>query len=115
VIRFSESLAIEHGTRGVYAFAMNPGNVRTAMLNYIAESDEVRQRAPSIQGWAQQLYQAGDDTPIERAVELMLALVSGKADRLSGRFIDVDDDLDLLLQQADVIERDDLYTLRLRT
>ena len=54
VIRFSESLAIEHSDRGVHAFAMNPGNVRTAMLNYIAESNEAGQRAPLIQQWAQQ-------------------------------------------------------------
>ncbi len=45
----------------------------------------------------------------------MLCLASGKADALSGRYIDVDDDLDALLQQAQAIERDGLYTLRLRT
>jgi NAD(P)-dependent dehydrogenase (short-subunit alcohol dehydrogenase family) len=115
VIRLSESLAIEHGDRGVYAFAMNPGNVRTAMLDYLVESDEVRQRAPRIQHWAQQLYRDGGDTPIEHSVELMLFLASGKADALAGRFIDVDDDLAGLLQQIELIEREDLYTLRLRT
>jgi NAD(P)-dependent dehydrogenase (short-subunit alcohol dehydrogenase family) len=115
VIRLSESLAIEHGDRGVYAFAMNPGNVRTAMLDYLVESDEVRQRAPWIQHWAQQLYRDGGDTPIEHSVELMLFLASGKADALAGRFIDVDDDLAGLLQQIELIEREDLYTLRLRT
>ena len=114
VIRLSESLALENGDRGICVFAMHPGNVRTAMLDYIVESDEVRQRAPLIQQWGQQLYREGGDTPIERAVELMLTLASGKADALSGRFIDVDDDLDALLQQTDLIERDDLYTLRLR-
>ncbi len=45
----------------------------------------------------------------------MLFLASGKADALSGRYVDVDDDRGVLLQQAAVIERDDLYTLRLRT
>ena len=47
-------------------------------------------------------------------MELTLFLASGKADALSGRYVDVDDDLGALLKQADVIERDDLYTLRLR-
>jgi len=56
----------------------------------------------------------GHDTPIERAVELMLFLTSRKAGALSGRFVDVDDDLGVLLQQAAVIERDDPYTLQLR-
>jgi hypothetical protein len=49
------------------------------------------------------------DTPSERSWNDVL-LASGKADALSGRYIDVDDDLNALLQQADVIERDDLYT-----
>ena len=115
VARFSESLAIEQSDRGVYAFAMNPGAVRTAMLDYLVESDEVRLRSPLIQQWGQQLYREGGDTPIQQPVELMLFLASGKADALSGRFIGVDDDLDQMLQQADVIERDDLYSLRLRT
>jgi NAD(P)-dependent dehydrogenase (short-subunit alcohol dehydrogenase family) len=115
VIRFSESLALEHGDRGVCAFAMHPGTVRTPLTNYIVESDEIGQRAPWVQQWFQQLYQDGGDTPIQRSVELLLFLASGKADALSGRFIDVDDDLDALVQQAEAIQRDDLFTLRLRT
>ena len=41
VIRFSESLAIENGDRGVCAFAMHPGTVRTPMTDYVVESDEI--------------------------------------------------------------------------
>jgi NAD(P)-dependent dehydrogenase (short-subunit alcohol dehydrogenase family) len=115
VIRFSESLAIENSSRGVCAFAMHPGNVRTTMLDFIVESDEVGLRAPLIQQWGQQLYREGGDTPIQRSVDLMLFLACGKADALSGRFIDIDDDLDAMLQQIELIEREDLYTLRLRT
>ena len=115
VIRFSESLAVEYGERGVRAFAMHPGTVRTPMTNYIVESDEIGQRAPWVQQWFQQLYRDGADTPIERSVELLMFLASGQADALSGRFVDVDDDLDALVQQADALQRDDLYTLRLRT
>jgi NAD(P)-dependent dehydrogenase (short-subunit alcohol dehydrogenase family) len=113
VIRFSESLALEYGNRGVCAFAMHPGTVRTSMNDYVVGSDEVRQRAPLVQQWFQQLYRDGTDTPIERSVELLLVLASGKADALSGRYIDIDDNLDALLQQTELIERDDLYTLRL--
>jgi NAD(P)-dependent dehydrogenase (short-subunit alcohol dehydrogenase family) len=115
VIRFTESLAVDHGDKGVCAFAVHPGNVRTAMLNYVAESSEVTLRAPIVQGWVQQMYHEGGDTPIQRSVELLLYLASGKADALSGRYIDVDDDLDALLQQIESVNRDDLYTLRLRT
>jgi NAD(P)-dependent dehydrogenase (short-subunit alcohol dehydrogenase family) len=115
VIRFSESLAIEYGDHGVCAFAMHPGTVRTPLADYIAESDEIGRRAPGVQQWFQQIYRDGADTPIERSVALLMLLASGKADALSGRFIDVDDDLDALVQQAEAIQRDDLFTLRLRT
>jgi len=115
VIRLSESIALEYGDRGVCAFAMHPGTVRTPMTDYIVESDEVGRHAPWVQQWFQQLYREGGDTPIQRSVELLLYLASGKADALSGCFIDVDDDLDALLHQTELIERDDLYTLRLRT
>jgi NAD(P)-dependent dehydrogenase (short-subunit alcohol dehydrogenase family) len=115
VIRFCESIALEYGDRGVRAFAMHPGTVRTPMTNYIVESDEIGQRAPWVQQWFQQLYRDGADTPIERSVALLMLLASGKADALSGLFVDVDDDLDALVQQAEAIQRDELYTLRLRT
>jgi NAD(P)-dependent dehydrogenase (short-subunit alcohol dehydrogenase family) len=115
VIRLTESLALETGDQGIRVFAMHPGTVRTPMADYIVESDDIGQHAPGVQQWLQQLYREGGDTPIQRSVELLLFLVSGKADALSGRYIDVDDDLAMLLQQTELIERDDLYTLRLRT
>jgi NAD(P)-dependent dehydrogenase (short-subunit alcohol dehydrogenase family) len=115
VIRLTESLALENSDQGIRVFAMHPGTVRTPMSDYAVQSDEVKRRAPFVQQWFQQLYRDGADTPIERSVELMLTLASGKADTLSGRFIDIDDDLDVLLQQTELIEREDLYTLRLRT
>jgi NAD(P)-dependent dehydrogenase (short-subunit alcohol dehydrogenase family) len=115
VIRLTESLTLENSDRGVRVFAMHPGTVRTPMSDYVVESDEVERRAPFVQQWFQQLYQDGNDTPIERSVELMFALASGQADALSGRYIDAEDDLDALLQQTEVIVSEDLYTLRLRT
>jgi NAD(P)-dependent dehydrogenase (short-subunit alcohol dehydrogenase family) len=115
VIRLTECLALETGDHGIRSFAMHPGTVRTSMSDYAAESDEVKRRAPFVQQWFQQLYRDGADTPIHRSVELLLFLVSGKADALSGRFVDVDDDLDALVRQSELIERDDLYTLRLRS
>ena len=54
------------------------------------------------------------DVSDERAVEMFMFMASGRADSLSGRFISVRDDEDDLLRRAEEIQRDDLYTLRLR-
>ena len=114
LIRFSESLAIENKEHGIFVFAINPGNVRTSMTEYLHDSEVVGQRAPWMQeNWRERFAQA-TDTPIERSVNLVLRLATGQADTLSGRYIDVEDDLTELLARADEIQSQDLYTLRLR-
>ncbi len=55
------------------------------------------------------------DTPMEQAVELVVALALGRADALSGSFLDVDDDLEDLIAQAEAIRREQRLKLRLRT
>jgi hypothetical protein len=57
----------------------------------------------------------GYDLPPERSAELVLQLASGQADVLSGRFLDVTDDIDALVRRAEEIKRDELYLMRLRT
>jgi hypothetical protein len=51
----------------------------------------------------------------EQAARLVLALASGRANRLSGRHVTVRDSIDMLRANIDRIEREDLQTLRLRT
>jgi hypothetical protein len=58
--------------------------------------------------------EAGHAVPPERSADLVLRLASGQADTLSGRYLTVHDDLDALIARAEEIQRDDLYTLRLR-
>jgi hypothetical protein len=60
------------------------------------------------------LFDRGRDVPAEKAAQLVVQLASGRADALSGRFIDVSDDLAELLEQLDDVKSDDLYTLRVR-
>jgi NAD(P)-dependent dehydrogenase (short-subunit alcohol dehydrogenase family) len=114
LIRFTESLAVEHKAYGITAFAIHPGNVRTAMTEYLHDSELVGQRAPWMQQHWQWRFAAKQDTPIERSVALVLQLATGQADALSGRYIDVEDDLAELLRRASEIQSNDLYTLRLR-
>lgn len=115
LIRLSEQLALETKEQGIAVFAIHPGTVRTPMNEHLHNSELVGQRVPWVQQWIRQLYVDGQDTPIERSVNLVLQLASGKADGLSGCYLDVDADLDALINRAAEIQQNDLYTLRLRT
>lgn len=115
VLRFSETVAAETKEHGISVFAIHPGIVRTAMTEYCRDSDEVRQRAPTIQQWFQEFFAEGRDDPPEGAVQLVLFLASGKGDALSGCFISARDDVVELVRRAEEIQQGELHTLRLRT
>jgi hypothetical protein len=84
------------------------------MNDYMLVSEEVGRHAPKMQQWFQMIYAEGKDTPIEKSVNLVLFLASGKGDALSGRYIAVNDNLAELVRRANEIQQDDLLTLRLR-
>jgi NAD(P)-dependent dehydrogenase (short-subunit alcohol dehydrogenase family) len=110
LIRLTEALAIEAGPHGVSVFAIEPGWVTTAMTGYLTRSEAGRRWIPGLSRM--------DGTPAHvsptRAADLVLALASGQADSLSGRYLTVFDDLDGLVRRADQIHDDDLQTMRLR-
>ncbi len=111
-IRFSESLAAEGKKHGICAFSINPGFVRTAMPEAIANSPEDKEW---LGGLFSKSIEAGHDIPPERAAKLVLFLGSGRADTLSGCYIDVIDNVEDMVQRAEDIQEKQLYTLRLRT
>jgi NAD(P)-dependent dehydrogenase (short-subunit alcohol dehydrogenase family) len=110
LIRFSECLAAEVREHGISVFAMGPGTVRTAMSEYSAHSPEGRKWLP----WFCAIFDEGRDLPAERPAALLLALASGKADRLAGRFVTPHDDLDRLIGAAPEIDDRKLYTLQVQ-
>ena len=110
LIRFTENLAAELPNSGVSVFAISPGTVRTAMAEQVLESEAGKKWLP----WFRKLFDRGRDVPAEKAAQLVVQLASGRADALSGRFIDVSDDLAKLLERLDDVKRDNLYTLRVR-
>jgi 3-oxoacyl-[acyl-carrier protein] reductase len=94
--RFGESLALQLEPHGIPVFTISPGLVRTAMTEDTFPDD-----AP----W----------TPPELAPRLVRALASGRADRLSGRYIHAEhDDIEELIARVDEVVRDDLNAIRLR-
>jgi hypothetical protein len=71
---------------------------------------ELRRWAP----WFVELFAEGREDPIEPAAALVVALASGAADALSGRYLTARDDLGELLRRAQDIAGRDLLTLRIR-
>jgi NAD(P)-dependent dehydrogenase (short-subunit alcohol dehydrogenase family) len=109
VTRLTESAAISAAPHGVYLFAIHPGSVRTTMADHLVNSEVA-------QTWVPEYRSLYDETeiPAERAGEMVVFLATGKADLLTGRFLNVYDDVEALVKQAETIQRQDLYTLRLR-
>ena len=110
LIRFTENLAAELLNSGVSVFTISPGTVRTAMAEQVLESEAGKKWLP----WFRKLFDRGRDVPAEKAAQLVVQLASGRADALSGRFIDVSDDLAKLLERVDEVKSNNLYTLRVR-
>lgn len=110
VIRLSEELATETERHGVAVFAIDPGWMSTSMTAYLADSDHGMRWTPS----ARLLFGTEAHVPPSRAADLVVTLATGQADRLTGRYLTVWDDMDDLVGRADDIRRDDLLRVRLR-
>ncbi|MEM9743663.1 MAG: SDR family oxidoreductase [Pseudomonadota bacterium] len=95
LFRWNSCLAAGAEPFGVKVFIISPGLVRTDMTS-IPRFDDI----PADQ-WV----------PIEKTGELIVALASGRADALSGRFIHAMDDLNALVAAADDIQDRNLQTL----
>ena len=113
LIRLTETLADETRPYGIAVLAAHPGTVRTPMAEYVRTSPHVAELAQPVQAWFEHLFEAQLDTPIAQAVAFMLALAEGRADTLSGCYLDVDADLAALTAQAAAIQAEKRYTLRL--
>jgi 3-oxoacyl-[acyl-carrier protein] reductase len=95
VHRFSEGLANQLKPFGIPVFSISPGLVKTRMTEDFGDD------AP----W----------TPPELAPRLVLALASGRLDKLAGRYLHAEhDDIDDVAARAEQIVEDDLNAIRLR-
>ena len=97
LFRWNSCLAEAAKEFGVSVFIISPGLVATDMTDLPQFAD-----IPDDQ-WV----------PIEKSGALVVALASGEADALSGRFIHALDDLDALVAHADEIIEHNLQALRL--
>lgn len=110
--QWTRCLALGTQAHGIAVFAFAPGLVRTFGSEYLFTSPDVPQELADI---FRGRFSRGEDTPIECAAQMLLFLVSGSADALSGRCIRVQDKEEELVQRAEEIQREDLHILTLRT
>jgi NAD(P)-dependent dehydrogenase (short-subunit alcohol dehydrogenase family) len=94
---------------GIYAFALSPSGP-TAMVESLATSPHV---AAALRASAQATLQ-GPDHGTPASVQMLLFLLSGRADGLTGRHIPIDVPIDDLVRRTEEIVEGDLYALRLR-
>jgi NAD(P)-dependent dehydrogenase (short-subunit alcohol dehydrogenase family) len=114
LVKLTENLAVETKRLGVAVFAVHPGIVTIGLTEAAVTTADPESPFGRAMAWIRQQIEAGRAVPPERSADLVLRLASGQADALSGRYLTVDDDLDSLIERAAEIQRDDLYTLRLR-
>jgi NAD(P)-dependent dehydrogenase (short-subunit alcohol dehydrogenase family) len=106
VIRLTDSLAEEVRGHGVLVFALSPGSVDTELRAGAVDS-------PAGRRWLTKVNPNPQWVPAERPAEMVLDLVSGRADALSGRLVSVEWDLAELVTRAPEIVEHDLLQLRL--
>ena len=97
LFRWNSCLAAAAKDFGVSAFIISPGLVATDMTDRPPFANIPKDQ------WV----------PIEKSVELVVELASGIADKLTGRFIHVLDDLKVLIENADEIIENDFQSLRM--
>lgn len=111
LVRLTEGLARELQPHGVCVFAVGPPAVRTAMTEFILTDPGGRRWRPGFE----RIFAEGRDHPPELVADLVLGLLSGSADALTGRFLPATRPLADILRDADEILARGLLTLRLRS
>jgi NAD(P)-dependent dehydrogenase (short-subunit alcohol dehydrogenase family) len=115
-LRLAEALAAEGVELGIHAFALHPGFVDTQFaLEPLRRADAQKYAAPFVARLKELRQDASLGTPITLAAELCVFLASGRGDALSGRYFRVEEDWHEMVRNAAQIQKDDLYTLRVRT
>jgi 3-oxoacyl-[acyl-carrier protein] reductase len=110
LMRLTEGLAKETQGHGVKVFAIAPPAILTDMTRFIMDDPGGKKWRPGFS----RIFEEGRDSPPELVANLAVQLVSGRADRLTGRYFLVKQDFDEIIERTDEIISKDLLTLRLR-
>lgn len=110
LVRATECIAAEAKPHGVALFSVAPGTVKTDMSMHSVNSADGQKWIP----WLRRIFDEHLDLPPDRPSRLILELVSGKADALSGLYLTPFDDLDAILQNLAEVDTQKLHSLRVR-
>lgn len=110
LMRLTEGLAKEVGEHGVKVFAVGPPAILSEMTRFIMDDPGGKKWRP---GFGKGLLEGRGHKP-EVVANFILELVSGKADRLTGRYFLPHQALDEVTERTDEIISKDLFTLRIR-
>jgi NAD(P)-dependent dehydrogenase (short-subunit alcohol dehydrogenase family) len=110
IIRFTEVLSLEVRDQGISTFAIHPGTVPTSLTPHSNSGNDDFQYLP--ESFFEMFKRASVDSP-ELGANLITFLATGKADVLSGCYINAHDDLLAMIADAETTQHNDLYKLRL--
>ncbi len=110
LMRLTEGLAKEVEEYGIKVFAVAPPAILTEMTRFIMNDPGGKKWRPGFS----KIFEEGHGYPPEKVAELIINLLSGKADKLSGRYFSVSQNFDNIIANADEIISKDLLTLRIK-
>ncbi|MFZ0118848.1 MAG: SDR family NAD(P)-dependent oxidoreductase [Pseudonocardiaceae bacterium] len=116
VIKFTESFGVETRRHGISVFSVHPGLLLIGLGEpALASSVPADSAQGRMREWVRQEFAAGRGAQPHQIAELLLRIVTGEVDRLSGRHLSVHDNLELMLNFTEDVLHDDLYVLRLQS
>lgn len=105
-IRLTEHVAAEGKADGIAAFSIEPGTVITEMAVATLRDPDARRWIPGGIAYLSAVQDAQKDPAVREAVfrrcgDMVIDLLSGRYDALSGRYLDPGDNFDALLRQTE--------------
>jgi NAD(P)-dependent dehydrogenase (short-subunit alcohol dehydrogenase family) len=100
-IRLIEHVAAEGREHHVVAFAIHPGTIFTNLSRATLASPEARRWMPRFVSMVERLEPSDPTGDLGKCAAFCRELASGRFDALSGRYLNVDEDLEALQKAAD--------------
>ena len=105
-IRLTQHVGAENKGKGIGVFAIEPGTAITGMGQSTLDNPEARRWIPGGIAFLKAVQEAQRDPAVREAVfrrcgDMVVGLLSGRYDALTGRYLEPQDDFDALLAEAD--------------